>query len=140
MRILGLDVGDKRIGVAVSDPLGMTAQGVTVIRREDPERDLERLGRLARELGVGQVVVGLPRRTDGTLGAEARVVGDFAARLERVLGIPVVLWDERFTSAAAEKLLVSADVRRARRRRVIDKVAAALILQNYLEARRSGFA
>ncbi len=140
MRILGLDVGDKRIGVAVSDPLGMTAQGVTVIRREDPERDLERLGRLARELGVGQVVVGLPRRTDGTLGTEARVVGDFAARLERVLGIPVVLWDERFTSAAAEKLLVSADVRRARRRRVIDKVAAALILQNYLEARRSGFA
>lgn len=140
MRILGLDVGDKRIGVAVSDPLGMTAQGVTVIRREDPERDLERLGRLARELGVGQVVVGLPRRTDGTLGTAARVVGDFAARLERVLGIPVVLWDERFTSAAAEKLLVSADVRRARRRRVIDKVAAALILQNYLEARRSGFA
>lgn len=140
MRILGLDVGDKRIGVAVSDPLGMTAQGVTVIRREDPERDLERLGRLARELGVRQVVVGLPRRTDGTLGTEARVVGDFAARLERVLGIPVVLWDERFTSAAAEKLLVSADVRRARRRRVIDKVAAALILQNYLEARRSGFA
>lgn len=140
MRILGLDVGDKRIGVAVSDPLGMTAQGVTVIRREDPERDLERLGRLARELGVGQVVVGLPRRTDGTLGTAARVVGDFAARLERVLGIPVVLWDERFTSAAAEKLLVSADVRRARRKRVIDKVAAALILQNYLEARRLGFA
>ncbi|MGQ9531405.1 MAG: Holliday junction resolvase RuvX [Desulfotomaculales bacterium] len=140
MRILGLDVGDKRIGVAVSDPLGMTAQGVTVIRREDPERDLERLGRLARELGVGQVVVGLPRKTDGTLGTAAQVVGDFAARLERVLGIPVVLWDERFTSAAAEKLLVSADVRRARRKRFIDKVAAALILQNYLEARRSGFA
>jgi putative Holliday junction resolvase len=140
MRILGLDVGDKRIGVAVSDPLGMTAQGVTVIRREGEERDLERLGRLARELGVGQVVVGLPRRTDGTLGTAARVVGDFAARLERVLGIPVVLWDERFTSAAAEKLLVSADVGRARRKRVIDQVAAALILQNYLEARRSGFA
>ncbi|MBC7104825.1 MAG: Holliday junction resolvase RuvX [Firmicutes bacterium] len=140
MRILGLDVGDKRIGVAVSDPLGVTARGVAVIRREDEERDLERLGRLARELGVGRVVVGLPRRTDGTLGSAARAVGEFAARLERALGIPVVLWDERFTSAAAERLLVSADVRRARRRRVIDKVAAALILQNYLEARRSGFA
>jgi putative Holliday junction resolvase len=131
---MGLDLGDKTIGVAVSDPLGWTAQAVEVIRRRCFEDDLNRLRQLAAEYEVQEVVVGHPRNMDGSLGPRAEAAADFAGRLAAELNLPVRLWDERLTTVAAERILLEADLSRARRRRVIDKTAAALMLQNYLEA------
>ncbi|MGI6149395.1 MAG: Holliday junction resolvase RuvX [Firmicutes bacterium] len=133
MRILGLDVGERTIGVAVSDALGWTAQGVTVIRRQNLQADLNALRALVNEYEVGKFVVGLPRRTDGSYGPEAEKVRAFARKLEGELGLPVEYWDERFSTAAAEKALLEGDVSRAKRKQVIDKVAAVVILQAYLD-------
>ncbi len=134
MRIMGLDLGDKTIGVAVSDPLGWTAQAVEVIRRSHWEEDITRLRELAAAYGVREVVVGQPRNMDGTFGPRAQAAADFAGRLAVELGLPVRLWDERLTTVAAERTLLEADMSRARRRKVIDKMAAALLLQGYLDA------
>lgn len=136
MRILGLDVGERTIGVAVSDGLGLTAQGVTVIRRRDLQADLEELGRLVQEYSVGKIVVGVPRRTDGSYGPEAEKVRAFARKLEGEFNLPVEYWDERFSTAAAERILLEGDVSRAKRKQVIDKVAAAVILQAYLDGQQ----
>ena len=133
MRILGLDVGERTIGVAVSDALGWTAQGVTVIRRQNLQADLNALRALVNEYEVGKFVVGLPRRTDGSYGPEAEKVRAFARKLEGELGLPVEYWDERFSTAAAEKALLEGYVSRAKRKQVIDKVAAVVILQAYLD-------
>lgn len=133
MRILGLDVGDKTIGVAVSDPLGWTAQGVTVIRRTSLNTDLEELKKLIQEYQVTKLVVGLPRRTDGSYGPETEKIYKFGGELERVLALPVEYSDERFSTVAAERILLEGDVSRAKRRQVIDKVAATVILQAYLD-------
>jgi len=136
MRIMGLDLGDKKIGVAMSDPLGWTAQGLEVIASKgSAEDDLKKIQEVARQYGVEKVVVGLPRNMDGSPGRRAKKAREFAGRLARVLDIPVDLWDERLTTVAAEKLLIEADLSRARRRQVIDKMAAVLILQNYLDSR-----
>lgn len=137
MRILGLDVGDRTIGIAVNDPLGLTAQAVTVIRRRDPAQDLAALAQLIQRYEASLLVVGLPKNMNGTIGPQGEKVLAFAATLrEKFPAVPVVLWDERLTTAAAERALLSADVSRARRRRVIDKVAAVLILQGYLDSRQ----
>ncbi len=135
MRVLGLDVGEKTIGVAVSDRMGWTAQGLTVIRRTTPESDLAKLRKLVCEYEAAGFVVGMPRRTDGSYGPEADRVYEFGAELAREFELPVEYWDERFSTAAAERILLEGDVSRAKRRRVIDKVAAAVILQAYLDAK-----
>jgi len=135
MRVLGLDVGDKTIGVAVSDPLGFTAQGVKVIRRTGLRKDLNEIKELVREYEAGLIVVGLPRNMDGTIGGQGEKVLAFAGELGKVTGLPVRTWDERLTTIAADKVLISADLSRARRKKVIDKVAAMFILQNFLDAK-----
>ncbi len=137
MRILGLDLGEKTIGVAVSDPMGWTAQGLEVIRRTSLQQDLARLRYLVQAYDVEKFVLGLPRRTDGSYGPEVEKIYSFAAELEREFALPVEYWDERFSTAAAQRVLIEGDVSRAKRRKVIDKVAAAVILQAYLDCRRS---
>lgn len=136
-RIMALDVGRKTIGVAVSDPLGWTGQGVGVIRRKGREHDLAEVGRLVREWDVSELVVGLPLSLDGSHGPQAKLVAAFARELAGATGLPVHLHDERLTTREAERLLVGADLSRRRRRQVIDKTAAVLILQSYLDARRA---
>ncbi|HHT68499.1 MAG TPA: Holliday junction resolvase RuvX [Firmicutes bacterium] len=136
MRLLGLDVGEKTIGVAVSDPMGWTAQGVTVIRRTSKEKDLAALNSLVEKYKVERFVVGLPRRTDGSYGPETDKIYQFGAELEREFDLPVEYWDERFSTVQAERVLLEGDVSRAKRRQVIDQVAAAVILQAYLDRKR----
>jgi putative holliday junction resolvase len=133
VRILALDVGEKRIGLAVSDPLGLTAQGLEVLTRKNLEADLARLTEVAREWGVQKIVVGLPRHMDGRLGSAAPKILELAQTLGEALGVEVVPWEERLTTAEAERVLIQADVSRRRRRQVIDQLAAVLILQNYLD-------
>jgi len=135
MRIGGLDVGDRTIGVALSDELGLTAQGLEVIRRRSLEQDLARLDEIARQYGVVRWVVGMPRNMNGTYGPRAELTRAFMERLAQHSGLPVEPWDERLSTMAAERVLLEADVSRARRRKVIDKMAAAVILQGYLDAR-----
>jgi putative Holliday junction resolvase len=136
MRTLGLDVGTKTIGVAVSDGLGLTAQGVTTVRRTSLKADLAALTALAREHEVERVVVGLPLNMDGSEGPRAEASRKFADTVSQALGVPVEFWDERLSTVAATRTLLEADVSRARRREVIDQVAAQFILQGWLDARR----
>lgn len=133
MRVLGLDVGEKTVGVAVSDPLGLTAQGVEVIRRSTIQQDLQRLTELVNKYQVEQIIVGMPRRTDGSYGPEAEKVREFAQQLAETISVPIEFWDERFSTAAAERILLEGDVSRTKRRKVVDKVAASVILQGYLD-------
>ncbi|MDD2554432.1 MAG: Holliday junction resolvase RuvX [Desulfotomaculaceae bacterium] len=135
MRVLGLDLGDKRIGVALSDPMGWTAQGWAVITSAGGAKsDIRRIKEIVEKHEVERIVVGLPLNMDGSTGPRAEKARGFADRLARVLSLPVELWDERLTTVEAERLLIEADMKRARRRQVIDKMAAVLILQNYLDA------
>ncbi|WP_449240695.1 Holliday junction resolvase RuvX [Desulfoscipio gibsoniae] len=135
MRIMGIDFGDRRIGIAVSDLLGWTAQGVeTIVRRAGLEKDLDKIKALAQKYEVEKIVVGLPRNMDGTTGAQGEKALMFADKVHRHLGLPVETWDERLSTVAAERLLINADVSRAKRRKVIDKMAASIILQGYLDA------
>jgi len=136
MRIAALDVGEARVGVAVSDELGITAQGVGVVRRVGGRRDLEALASLLARYTPERLVVGLPLALGGSEGPQAAKVRRFAEQAAAHLGLPLEFWDERLTTVAAERALLEADVRRRRRREVIDKVAATLILQGYLAARR----
>jgi len=138
IRILALDVGEKRIGVAVSDPLGFTAQGIEVLTRRTVEEDLRRLGAVAQKYGVQEIVVGYPRHLDGRPGQLAEAILALAQALGQALGgIPVIPWDERLTTREAERVLIEADLSRRRRRQVVDQVAAVLILQAYLDQRRN---
>lgn len=135
MRILALDVGDKTIGVAVSDELGLTAQGVEVIRRSSPAKDFARLAELVAAFGVEAIVVGLPKNMNGTIGPRGEAVQGFAAEVAAAFpAVRVSLWDERLSTVAAERSLIAADVSRAKRRQVIDKMAAVFILQGYLDS------
>jgi conserved hypothetical protein TIGR00250 len=135
MRILGLDVGSKTIGVAISDELGWTAQGLETIPidEESGHFGLARLKEIIDQYGVERIVVGLPKNMNGSIGPRGEASIRFSKRLEKRFGIPVVLWDERLSTMAAERLLISADVRRKRRKKVIDKMAAVIILQSYLD-------
>ena len=132
MRIAALDVGEARVGVAVSDELGITAQGVGVVRRVGGRRDLEAIAEVLRPYAPDRLVVGLPLSMKGTEGPQAVRVRAFATAIATHLGLPLEFWDERLTTVAAERTLLEADVSRRRRREVIDKVAATLILQGYL--------
>lgn len=137
-RTLALDVGERRIGVAVSDPAGIIAQPLLVIERTGGPADLSRIAAIVREQGVGRLVVGYPLTMAGERGTQAQRMDRFIARLRGVLSVGVVAADERLTTAAAERSLLEGDVRRGRRRQVRDAVAAALLLQGYLDRRRAG--
>jgi putative Holliday junction resolvase len=133
--MMGLDYGDKTIGVAVSDELGWTAQSVETIRRSTRERDFERLRQLVAEYDVGEIIVGLPKNMNNTIGPRGELNIAFAKDVEQTLQLPVRLWDERLTTASAQRTLLEADVSRKKRKLVIDKIAAALILQNYMDSK-----
>jgi putative Holliday junction resolvase len=138
MRVLGLDVGSHTIGLAVSDPLGWTAQGLSTWRRKgDLPADLQEIERIVKQYEIDSIVIGLPKNLNGELGPAAEGVQGFGSLLAERLGIEVVYWDERLTTVAAEKVLLNGDVSRRKRKKVIDKLAAVLILQNYLDWKSS---
>ncbi len=137
MRILCFDVGEKRIGVAVSDELGITAQGVEVIPRVNLSRDLKRIKELVERYEAQKIVLGFPVNMNGTLGQKAKELLDFKSYLEKNLSIPLETWDERLTTRAAQRALLEGNVRRAGRKKVVDMLAASLILDNYLQYQRS---
>ena len=137
MRILGLDYGSKTVGVAVCDPLGITAQMVETIVREREDklrRTLARIQALVEEYKIERIVLGYPKNMNNTLGERAARTEEFKAALERRTGIPVMLWDERLSTAAAERVLIERGVRREHRKETVDQIAAALILQGYLDS------
>jgi putative Holliday junction resolvase len=136
MRYLGLDVGDARIGVALSDETATIATGLPTLERVGPRKDVKAVARLVREHQAGEIVVGLPRRLDGEVGAQGQKVLAFMDALRAAVDVPVVAWDERFTTALAQQALLEADVKRKGRKGAVDKVAAILILQNYLDYRK----
>lgn len=130
---MALDVGEKTVGIAVSDELGIVASPRETLRRDGSE--LDRLAQMVRHEEIGEVVVGLPISLNGSLGPSAQRVLEFVEQLRPRVTIPVVTWDERLTTAEAEKMLIAADTRRSKRRQVIDQIAASLILQNYLRSK-----
>ncbi len=137
MRILGLDVGSKTIGVAVSDPMGWTAQGITTIQRKSLSLDLTEIEKIIRDFEVEKIVVGHPLRMDGTEGSQAALIQKFVEDLKkRFEKFPVILWDERLSTVAAERTLLEADLSRAKRKKVINQMAAVFILQGFLDSLR----
>ena len=136
MRIMCLDVGEKRIGVAVSDPLGLTAQGLGIILSQGKKKDLLQIRSFINDYQVEELVLGLPLNMDGTKGEKAQEILRLQSFLAGRLSIPVHTWDERLTTAAAGRVLLEGDVSRAGRKKVIDKLAAVLILDSYLQYRK----
>jgi putative Holliday junction resolvase len=136
VRTMGLDIGTRTIGVATSDELGIAAHGLKTIRRKSMEEDLKEIATIIRELEIDKIVVGLPKNMDGTLGRQAEIVLQWVEGLKDKIHIPVETWDERLSTVGASKVLLEADLSRRKRKKVIDKLAAVLILQGYLEQRR----
>ena len=136
-RILALDYGTKRIGVALSDELRWTAQPLETFERRTLDRDVTHIASLVNTHEVGQVVLGFPLQLDGREGPAVKAMREFAVRLEQGLSVPLVLWDERLTTKAAEDLLIAADVSRKKRKGAVDRVAAAILLQSYLASREA---
>ncbi len=132
MRLMGLDIGSHTIGVAVSDELKVTAQGLKTIRRKSMEEDLNEISNLISEFKIEKIVVGLPKNMDGTLGRQAEMVFQWIKKSKERINLPIVTWDERLTTLEASKVLLKADLSRKKRKRVIDKLSAVLILQGYL--------
>lgn len=132
-RIMGLDIGDATIGVAVSDLMGLTAQGVTTIKRQSKKKDLEQIRQIIKEKQVNLIVSGLPKNMNGSEGVQAEKVREFCNYIENETGISIEFIDERLTSKQANNLLIEGDVSRKKRKQVIDKLAAVLILQSYLD-------
>jgi putative pre-16S rRNA nuclease len=132
-RILGLDVGDKTIGVAVSDLLLLTAQGITTIQRESKKKDFKALEDLIDEYKIKKIVVGLPKNMNGSLGPQSEKTMKFAEKLKNKFDMEIIYIDERLTTVSAERVLIEGDMRRKKRKKVIDKVAAVFILQSYLD-------
>ena len=140
MRILGLDYGSKTMGVAVSDPLGLTAQGLEIIRRDKENhlrQTLSRMESLIEEYNVEEIVLGFPKRLDNSVGDRAEKTLELKETLERRTGLPVILWDERLTTVSAHLAMDEAGLRRDKRKEHVDKIAAVLILQGYLDSRRN---
>jgi putative holliday junction resolvase len=137
MRVLGLDVGTKTVGVALSDEFGWTAQGLTTLKINEEKNvfGFEEIGQLIKEYQVDTVVIGLPKNMNGTIGPRAEASMQYAREIESKFAVPTVLWDERLTTMAAERVLLEADVSRKKRKKVIDKVAAVMILQGYLDSK-----
>jgi putative holliday junction resolvase len=135
-RVLGLDVGLRRIGVAVSDPLGITAQGLETLQRRNKKHDLAWLERVIREYDVKEIVVGLPLRMSGAEGTQAEKIRVFAEMLAKEFGLPVHFWDERLTSSEANRLLRETELSIEKRGKAVDRMAAVLILQGWMESRK----
>ena len=135
-RVLAVDYGEKRIGLAVSDELGITASPLMTLVRQSDEETVRQIAQLASKLQVAQIVVGLPRRTDAQEGEMERKVKAFAEKLRQAVSVPVVLFDERFTTRIAEQVLLEADLSRRKRKQVRDRLAAVILLQSFLEAQR----
>lgn len=135
MRMMGLDYGDRNIGVAISDAFQWTAQGLEVVMRRRDGGELERIAELVKEHEISEIVVGLPKNMNGSIGPRGEICIAFAEQIRQKLDIPVHLWDERLTTVAAERTLIEADVSRKKRKLVIDKMAATIILQNYLDSK-----
>ena len=138
MRIMGLDFGSKTVGVAISDGLLVTAQGIEIIRRKEENklrRTLARIEELILEYEVREIVLGCPKNMNGTEGVRVELTEEFKEKLERRTGLPVILWDERLTTVAADRTMMEAGVRRENRKEYVDKIAATLILQGYLDRR-----
>lgn len=135
-RIIGLDFGSKTTGVAVSDPFGWTAQGVEIIRRKEENKlrkTLARIEELVKEYGASRIVLGLPKNMNNSLGDRAEKSLAFKEMLERRTGLPVVMWDERLTTVAADRTMMETGIRREHRKEYVDEIAAVFILQNYLD-------
>lgn len=138
MRIMGLDFGSRTVGVAISDSLLLTAQGIEIIRRKEENKlrqTLARIEELIVEYEVEEIVLGLPKNMNATEGIRVELTGEFKEKLERRTGLPVVFWDERLTTVAADKAMMEAGIRRENRKDYVDKIAATLILQGYLDRR-----
>ena len=137
MRIMGLDVGSKTVGVAISDALGWTAQGIETVKIDEAngEFGIERIAVLVKEYTVTEFVVGFPKNMNNTVGPRGEASESYKKLLEETFSMPVKLWDERLTTMAAERMLIEADVSRKKRKLVIDKMAAVLILQGYLDSK-----
>ena len=133
MRIMSLDVGSRTIGIACSDALLMTAQGIETIRRTSLEKDFNRLQELIAEYEVHELVVGMPKNMNGTKGERAEKTEEFVEKMKEVIDLHVTYWDERLSTVMAERQLIAADVSRKKRKSVIDKMAAVVILQGYLD-------
>ena len=139
MRIMGLDFGSKTVGVAVSDPLLLTAQGVEIIRRKEENKlrqTLARIEELIVEYEVGEIVVGLPKNMNATEGERVELTREFADKLSRRTGLEVDFWDERLTTVAADRAMMEAGIRREHRKEYVDRIAACFILHGYLDAKR----
>ena len=136
-RVLGLDVGSKTIGMAISDPLGFTAQGLTTVRRKNKRLDFEQLGRIIAGYQVSEIVVGYPLRLSGIEGIQSAKMQLFAEDLRKKFGLPVHLWDERLTSSQANRILRESEISIKKRGEAVDRMAAVLILQSWMEARGS---
>ena len=137
MRVMGLDYGSKTVGVAISDPLGITAQGIETIERKEENKlrkTLARIEELVKEYEVEKIVLGFPKNMNNTIGERAEKSLELKAMLERRIGIPVIMWDERLTTVEAERTLIESNVRRENRKKYVDKIEAVFILQGYLDS------
>ena len=137
MRVMGLDIGEKRIGVALSDPLGIIASALIVVERKTDEAAVKQIIELARENEVEGIIVGLPLSLDGSLGRQAQLVQHFIELLKGRIQLPIVTWDERLSTVAAERALLEVGMKRDKRKKRRDSLAASFILQSYLDAERS---
>jgi len=136
LRTLALDVGTKTIGIAVSDELGITANGITTIKRKSFKDDLNELDILVKEYKPGEILVGVPYQMDGSVNERGQQILNFAEKIREAFSLPVVFWDESFSTVHAEEKLIEANMSRKKRKKVIDKIAAVFILQEYLESKR----
>ena len=136
MRLMGLDVGSHTIGVAISDELGLTAQPIKTIKRKSKQEDVKSLKEIIAEFEIAKIVVGLPKNMDGTLGKQAETTFRWIKDLQEEIKIPMITWDERLSTVGASRVLLEADLSREKRKKVIDKLAAVLILQGYLDKTR----
>jgi putative holliday junction resolvase len=134
MRILGLDYGNSRIGLALSDETGAMAQGLTTLVRKNRQKDLHALAAIIENYHIERIVIGCPLRIDGTEGIQCEKVRRFAHLLDRIFHIPVILWDETFSTKEAEELMARLSVKKQKKKEIIDRIAASIILQNYLDA------
>lgn len=133
-----MDFGSRRIGVAISDPAGIMAQPLTVIERRNKDADMVAISKLIEEYKVDEIVIGLPVSMTGELGPQAKVVLEYADSLKEMIKVPIRTWDERLTTALAERTLLESEVKRGQRKEIIDKIAAATMLQSYLDSKRPG--
>lgn len=133
IRILGLDIGQRTIGVAVSDPLGLTAQGITTIRRTNKLEDIKELIKICTEYQVEKIVIGLPKNMDNSIGFAGEKILEFSKLIKSEVCENIEMWDERLTTVAAHRAMLEADLSRAKRKKIVDKIAAIYILQGYLD-------